>query len=255
MPPLLSPGDHDSEALKSVYFAGKVDSYRRYLFGDAQIMRCGKRYYERFTAEPGSIDRGLKRVKTSTGGVCLYAGPHAISDSHNTYLANHGLSDSDDPQPIGTEDFEAQLKQQTFLARQVYDDSEDPCLLLHGFPGYMANADDTSAGYRSGGFTQGAAVRRCLWQIDDCDAVHAYLDSLDCPGTIAELGYASAKGKPIYLVIAINAETTSDLFDDEKDELWFIKNLPGVVSCITGGATSIDPQLLHYPAPRSSSRN
>lgn len=43
-------------------------------------------------------------------------------------------------------------------------------------------------------------VKRCFKQIAECDAVYAYIDANDCWGTIAELGYANALNKPIYLV-------------------------------------------------------
>lgn len=52
---------------------------------------------------------------------------------------------------------------------------------------------------------QKGAVANCFEQIDEADAVHAYIDCMDCPGTLAELGYASAKGKPIHIVFQISS--------------------------------------------------
>lgn len=58
---------------------------------------------------------------------------------------------------------------------------------------------------------QREAQRNCLSNIRNCDVFFAWIDSMDCYGTIAEIGFASALGKQI--VIA----TTSGLFED----MWF----------------------------------
>ncbi len=81
------------------------------------------------------------------------------------------------------------------------------------------------------------ATNRCMEQIRECDAVHAYLDTVSCYGTLAELGYASALGKPIYIYYKANAQNWQKHF-------WFIFNLPGVKSCKPGEETSIHPDLL-----------
>lgn len=41
------------------------------------------------------------------------------------------------------------------------------------------------------------ATRLCKKAIDAADYVFAWIDEADCYGTIAEIGYAAAKGKPI----------------------------------------------------------
>lgn len=72
---------------------------------------------------------------------------------------------------------------------------------------------------------RGAAVDRCLYQIKSADIVVVYLEAA-AHGTLAEIGYASAVGKPILLWI------DHELAKDEKtnvDEFWFVKRLPGVV--------------------------
>lgn len=58
-------------------------------------------------------------------------------------------------------------------------------------------------------------VKRCFRQIDNCDAVYAYIDSSDCYGTLVELGYANAKGKPIYLVF--NIEKMSEIIGNYEE--------------------------------------
>lgn len=56
----------------------------------------------------------------------------------------------------------------------------------------------------------------CISQIDECDAVFAWLDCSDCHGTIAEIGYAIGKGKQVY--IGVDTEEVAD-------ELWFAVNM------------------------------
>ncbi len=56
----------------------------------------------------------------------------------------------------------------------------------------------------------------CLNAIDRSDIVFAYIDSSDCHGTIAEIGYAYAKQKTIWIAFASNALV---------DELWFVASL------------------------------
>ena len=68
------------------------------------------------------------------------------------------------------------------------------------------------------------AVNRCLQQIKMCDRVVAYLEA-DAHGTLAEIGYASALRKPIFLWLH------HSLAKDEEtgvDEFWFVKRLTGV---------------------------
>ncbi len=101
-------------------------------------------------------------------------------------------------------------------------------------------------------------VNRCLHHIRRCDAVHAYIDSFDCFGTLTELGYAAAMDKPIYLVFSekVHVEDSEgwechDLVDASgcgethpKDELWFIKKMPNVIAWCVGYETTIHNDLL-----------
>lgn len=83
-------------------------------------------------------------------------------------------------------------------------------------------------------------VNRCLDQIRTSDGVFAYIQSLDCFGTLAEIGYASAYKKPIQIIIdealrplievqsISNISSDVDIYNDPRNELWFVLNLPGV---------------------------
>lgn len=56
----------------------------------------------------------------------------------------------------------------------------------------------------------------CCYQIKKSDCVFAYIDSLECYGTFAEIGYAYAKGKKIYILYSTPAL---------QKELWFISQM------------------------------
>lgn len=81
------------------------------------------------------------------------------------------------------------------------------------------------------------SVDRCLSQIQSCDAVHCYIDTISCYGTLFELGYANGIGKPIYIYYAKGVHNWDKHF-------WFILNSPFVKYCSTGNPTSIHPDLL-----------
>lgn len=53
----------------------------------------------------------------------------------------------------------------------------------------------------------------CKSQIDRAEILFAYIDCRDCYGTLAEIGYAHAKGKDIVIVF-------SDF--ELKKEMWFV---------------------------------
>lgn len=59
----------------------------------------------------------------------------------------------------------------------------------------------------------------CCHQIDKSDMVFAYIDSLDCYGTLAEIGYAYGKGKKIYILYENNML---------EKELWFVSEMANV---------------------------
>lgn len=57
-------------------------------------------------------------------------------------------------------------------------------------------------------------LNRALDGIRLCDAFFAWVDDFECYGTIAEIGYARALGKPIYI-------GCTRKFKTKADELWF----------------------------------
>ena len=65
-------------------------------------------------------------------------------------------------------------------------------------------------------FTREDVVEICKYQIDMADIVFAYIDCFDCYGTLAEIGYAHAKGKTIIIQ-----------FSDQsiKENMWFLDKM------------------------------
>jgi nucleoside 2-deoxyribosyltransferase len=54
-----------------------------------------------------------------------------------------------------------------------------------------------------------------LLRIANADFVFAYINEIDAFGTFAELGYAHARAKPIYICFGPNLT--------QRDDLWFIE--------------------------------
>lgn len=65
-------------------------------------------------------------------------------------------------------------------------------------------------------FTEDEVVMICKAQIDKAEIVFAYIDCQDCFGTLAEIGYAHAKGKTIIIKFKD--------YDLEED-MWFISKM------------------------------
>jgi hypothetical protein len=55
---------------------------------------------------------------------------------------------------------------------------------------------------------------QCLKQICECDIFVAYIDSMDCYGTLSEIGFATSHGKPIFIVYDPKIDT---------EQLWFVE--------------------------------
>ena len=68
------------------------------------------------------------------------------------------------------------------------------------------------------------AYNDCLSYIKSSDIVFVYIDSMDCYGTISEIGYAKAIGKPIYIVL-----DNKKLSKDEIRDLWFVLQMGNTV--------------------------
>jgi hypothetical protein len=74
-------------------------------------------------------------------------------------------------------------------------------------------------------FGRDVLVARCLEQIRFADRIHAFIDSFDCYGTIFELGYAAALGKPTWIHVD---SRLAGRIEALCGELWFAMNAPKV---------------------------
>lgn len=76
-------------------------------------------------------------------------------------------------------------------------------------------------------------VDRCFSGIDRCDVLFAWIDTLDCYGTLAEIGYAKGKGKQIFLGISEDLVIPASNFNDnskphntlQSHDLWFVETM------------------------------
>ena len=68
---------------------------------------------------------------------------------------------------------------------------------------------------------------RCLKWIQSTDALFAWISAADAHGTFAEIGYAKALGKSVYV-----AFDRASLTDADVRELWFIKRLADGSCCV-----------------------
>ena len=72
---------------------------------------------------------------------------------------------------------------------------------------------------------------RCREQISSCDAVLAWLDGMEAHGTLLEIGFADALGKPVY--IGFEAGEFADLHFDEFKFVREFGRLPDIYSDAT----------------------
>lgn len=185
--------------LKTVYFAGKVSKgggYRGILFNDPMVMSYGYKKYK------------------VNGGEVIYGGPFAIGNADGFFHRNgtHGLYDENNG----------------YCSHSAYG-------IVGGFEGWPSKWNNHLP-FESGIIEKEFVVNRCLDQIRDCDAVHCFIDSLDCYGTLFELGYANAIAKPTYI-----------FYNDKKNwdkHYWFILNGPSVKFHSIGTPDSIHPNLV-----------
>lgn len=160
------------------------------------------------------------REHAVAGGLVRYGGPFAISDDHGCFHL---------------------------------PDSRHGCGPSWGCAGDFIDEAGNTVEVDDEGLAGFDVVERCLRQIRGCDAVHAYIDSLDCFGTFAEIGYAAACGKPIYLVIdpklkpAERFPTEDDPRRYEKFELWFVASL--ATQWVFGGPDWISADLVNPISP------
>jgi hypothetical protein len=106
-------------------------------------------------------------------------------------------------------------------------------------------------------------TKLCLNQIFHSDVMIACIESLDCFGTIAEIGMASALGRPTFLYVSEHLWNDYDYVNDNHwqddpmnpnnecyDELWFIKSLPYVIP-FSGPPSLTDIPDDYFPKPKT----
>jgi hypothetical protein len=144
------------------------------------------------------------------GGKLIYGGPFALACDHGCYHGSgkHGLLDFSGG---------------------------------HGCAGQFVDSDGTEflQGWKRGtaDLDYDDAVLRCLVQIKNSDAVHCYIESISCYGTLVELGFAAAHGKPTYIYLKGEKHNWYKHY-------WFCMKLPNIKHCGSGTETSIHPDLL-----------
>lgn len=142
------------------------------------------------------------------GGRVVYGGPFALSDDHGTAHCHmpHALVDR-----WGGHS---------------------------GIYGWLEGWDESVWDGKNGsGLNHSLAVAKCLDQITESDAVHCYLETVSCYGTLVELGFACSRQKPIYIFYKEKCHNWFKHF-------WFSLHLPTVKHCGPGTETSIHPDLL-----------
>jgi hypothetical protein len=166
----------------------------------------GGGYRGKLFNEPRVMSLG-HQIYEVNGGKVVYGGPFALANDHGTcHQMPHGLVD---------------------------------CSGGHsGLDGWMDGWDSSVWDGKNGvGVWSKLAVAKCFDQITDCDAVHCFLETISCYGTLVELGFAASRYKPIYIFYKDKAQNWYKHF-------WFSMNLPTVKSCGPGTETSIHPDLL-----------
>ena len=80
-------------------------------------------------------------------------------------------------------------------------------------------------------------VQECFNQTQESDIIFAWIDSLDCFGTLAELGFAKGIGRQVYCAVSMNLWKiveggSGEVFNDEGHgatdkvhDLWFIETI------------------------------
>lgn len=80
-------------------------------------------------------------------------------------------------------------------------------------------------------------LERCKRGIDNADFVYCWIDSLDCFGTLFELGYANSKKIPILLTYSskfyteVLIKTAKSIYQEKflRNELWFIETAANLI--------------------------
>lgn len=106
-------------------------------------------------------------------------------------------------------------------------------------------------------FDSYSVVKNCLKNIDQCDVLFAWISTLDCYGTIAEIGYARARGKQIFIGIYEDLAIPASKFTDynkphnvnENHDLWFIEKMANDIVRSCSPRQAFDHFLVKLPEP------
>ena len=162
----------------SVYLAGKISK------NDWRLKIAGRRFRDYgYDRKIGAV--GYTWTDYEVNDEMSITGPFFISCDHGCYHGNnsHGVG----------------------LNRFMHD----PFGRKDGWFGCCGDGEEPP-------FTEQEVLNICKLQIDRADIVFAYIDCLDCFGTLAEIGYAHAKEKTIFIVFK-NKEI--------RKQMWFIDRM------------------------------
>lgn len=106
-------------------------------------------------------------------------------------------------------------------------------------------------------FKRDFIVDLCLGCIDDCDVLFAWIETLDCYGTLAEIGYARGKNKLILIGISEDLAIPTSRFTEyskphnvlESHDLWFIETLADRAIRAKSPRQAFDKLLVDLPEP------
>lgn len=209
----------------------KIDDYRCQKCGFTRALEVHHINYERFGNEDVSRDliTLCKKCHNEIESQKKHINPLPVSkEHHKVYLAGkiskYGWRTficknyrNIDIREVGS-DYEYKENDELTITGPFFIPCDHGC--YHG-KGSHGVGVDMHEGHYIGGcmgapFTRHDVVNICKQQIDNAEIVYAYIDSDDCYGTLAELGYASAKNKLIVI----------DFQDGVLEEaMWFVKYL------------------------------
>ncbi len=201
-----------TETAKSVYLAGSFKNDWRFQFVGSE--------YQKQDMDDGSQFLNHTRFGRSYTGpfrVDLEQGHGRTEDGH---IAQH--FGGPDPRVTSREDLVDFLKHNTGM--------EDDGWEAQDVDEYIKEWNEWNKG---GMENERKVYQRCLSQIDSADIVFTWIDNLYCYGTLAEIGYAKAKGKTIWMGIDESINSGNLWFVQEMaDVLMFGKNAIDVYSKI-----------------------
>lgn len=229
----------------------RIDGFRCAKCGFTRALEVHHINYERLYREDVSRDliTLCKKCHNEIEAQKALLDPLPIKvEHHSVYLAGkisqndwrsgfHGLSayDSDAYSPQNMAELSVDVDDELTITGPFFIACDHGC--YHGDGRHGVGAVGNS--YEWGGcmgtfFTKDDVLSVCKRQIDRAEIVFAFIDKPDCYGTLAEIGYAHAKGKEIIIYFA-----------DEKlkTEMWFADKMQRHSEAVSGGW--IEKHLIH----------